>query len=79
MYFFLHIQGIQGNGVKNFDDARAACQGFPGGELASIHFQGVQCKFFSLSCITRYTPEQWISISPLVVMHATVTLLIDYL
>ena len=38
------IQGIQGSGALNFDDARAACQAFPGGEFASIHHQGIQCK-----------------------------------
>ena len=44
-----YLQGTQGNGAKNFDDARAACQAFAAGaELASIHFQGVQCKLSSL-------------------------------
>ena len=38
------VQGTQGNGARSFDDARTACQAFPGGELASIHHQGVQCK-----------------------------------
>ncbi|XP_072021061.1 macrophage mannose receptor 1-like [Amphiura filiformis] len=42
------IQGTQGNGAKNFDDARTACQTFPGGELVSVHSQGFQSLFTSL-------------------------------
>ena len=37
-----HTLGLSTPDKLSWEDARTACQQYPGGELASIHYQGVQ-------------------------------------